>query len=110
MRNVSNNELLNCPFCGGEAKVERYWNGKYGAECADENCSGFWSVSDTEQEAIAVWNQRAERTCHNVNQYCNFKCSVCGADFYEDSPDHYPAIENGYFNYCPNCGARVVGD
>lgn len=31
-----------------------------------------------------------------------YVCSACGASF---DPD----VNNGEFNYCPNCGARVIG-
>ena len=46
-----------------------------------------------------VWNARAERTCHDTDANSwHFTCSSCG---YE---------QNGYeqWNYCPNCGARVI--
>lgn len=46
--------------------------------------------SEIEQEL----NSRAERTCKNENGYC----TKCGALMY-DAP-----------NYCPNCGAKVVGE
>lgn len=54
-----------------------------------------------------------ERTCHNVYKetrhemyQCDngFECSECG-DVVEDF-DHYKVT--GTFNFCPNCGAKVV--
>ena len=65
---------------------------------------------DTEEQAIAAWNTRAERTCHrvNVNGYSfRFECSSCGyvaiVQNCETRLDELP-------NYCPNCGARVVNE
>ncbi|MBQ2680420.1 MAG: Lar family restriction alleviation protein [Eggerthellaceae bacterium] len=50
-----------------------------------------------------VWNTRAERTCTNVEKIFpedEFDCSECG---YEGAYELYIP------NYCPNCGARVIG-
>lgn len=110
-------ELLPCPFCGGEATVERMGhNGYYFVACAGLNCCDS-ALADTEAEAITAWNTRAERTCKNVNEWRDenyvlhrdariFKCSECGFkadDFYGDDEQSFP-------NYCPNCGAKVVGE
>ena len=92
-------ELKPCPFCGGEADVIDYDD-----ECwVAHQCANGTSVEinsyDTEAEAIAAWNSRAERTCRDTGENeWHFVCSACG---YE---------QNGYecWNYCPNCGARVV--
>lgn len=60
---------------------------------------------------------RPERTCENVADWRDdkgvfhrdarlFKCSLCGFkadDFYGDDEQNFP-------NYCPNCGARRVGE
>ena len=48
-----------------------------------------------------VWNTPAVGTCHDTDANpWHFTCSACG---YE---------QNGYelWNYCPNCGAKVVGE
>ena len=43
-----------------------------------------------------------ERTCENESSVSGiFTCSYCGADFYDTEI-------SGDWNYCPNCGARVV--
>lgn len=54
-------------------------------------------------------NRRAERTCRYVrdhmgaagNWFC--KCSECGAEFDERVVDRH-------FVFCPECGARVIGE
>lgn len=102
-------ELLPCPFCGGEASKRLFYKGKYRVHCnVCDAHSG--DVCDTEAEAIAAWNSRAERTCENVGYYIDstrFKCSECGYNGWtkwaEDGEDKIPS-------YCPNCGAKVVGE
>lgn len=55
-------ELLPCPFCGGEANLEKSpESGKWHVECGDADCIGFWTASvyfDIEAEAIEAWNRR----------------------------------------------------
>ena len=43
-----------------------------------------------------------ERTCENESSEPGiFTCSYCGADFYDTEI-------SGDWNYCPNCGAKVI--
>ena len=55
-------ELLQCPFCGGEAETltaESMHGGYlYGIMCSD--CRSRGDVYNTEAEAIAAWNSRAD--------------------------------------------------
>lgn len=56
---IRTNELLPCPFCGGEATVERIGkSGYYYVACNTAYCCDFGRF-DTEAEAIAAWNTRA---------------------------------------------------
>jgi len=116
-------ELLPCPFCGGKAEIIEADYGMYMTGyaiycrkcCLKLGVTGRlgeayeWSpVFDTEAEAIAAWNARAERTC-KMRQHIwvpIWTCSECGAnngglfglDKYEP-----PKI-------CPNCGCKAVGE
>ena len=99
-------ELLPCPFCGGEASKRLFYKGKYRVHCnVCDAHSG--DVVDTEAEAIAAWNSRAERTCHIVKNSRKYVLSD-GRELFEDGC----SICNGYLseddNYCSNCGARRV--
>lgn len=124
------NELLPCPFCGGEAELRD--DGETGypflVQCVD--CGGMTCGhlhADTPFGAIAAWNTRAEyhgfedaavnawkrikayqeRTCRNTDDDCDawFKCSECGLH------SKLEIMSGGYGipNYCPNCGAKVIG-
>lgn len=124
-------ELLPCPFCGGEAQVQHQsrelygdvvdW---YGVYCKKQFC-GYVSGQSTEAEAIAAWNSRAkppcgggycplcgaaERTCRNLDKHHNimFKCSECG--HWECQDFDGEKILPQTWNYCPNCGCKVVGE
>ena len=116
------NELLPCPFCGGDAKIYRHYGG-FSIGCAnaqhDSHCPMLPRLCafNDEAEAVAAWNTRHERTCRNVCDWRDdggvlhsdarlFKCSECGFkadDFYGDDEQSFP-------RYCPNCGAKVVCD
>jgi len=97
-------ELKPCPFCGGEAEVltAESMNGGYlfGVMCND--CRSRGDVYDTEAEAIAAWNIRAERTCRSIDQ-------VDSGEFFICSNCNFGAGRIEFIqNYCPNCGAKVV--
>jgi endogenous inhibitor of DNA gyrase (YacG/DUF329 family) len=51
------NEVLNCPFCGGEAKIEHYEKDGYLPHCT-ECCGMVEKWFGTEEEAIAAWEKR----------------------------------------------------
>ena len=150
--------LLPCPFCGGEAYVlERphVIDMRYSVGCNDDECRGFIGLSwlyKTEAEAIEEWNTRVyyeatteavtpemlsaagyvkERTCfadevthrdckYSVNRgwrerTCEEYGSVrvwqsCNVWSHELSCGHeVDTLEREPPNYCPNCGAKVIG-
>ena len=120
-------ELLPCPFCGGEAYEREHafrnthsWSMIICDDCgASVQRAGLDGTYDgAKQAAIAAWNTRAEmsyedalilldelglseRTCRNTSgkNWWAFECSECGE-----------MIEQGVPEYCPSCGAKVVGE
>ena len=126
-------ELKPCPFCGGEAEIYNDgFGGNWAVRCAcGAEVSGY---IETEAEAVAAWNTRAERTCdecqfdavpatdenmakrgwvrertcRNMGYYIDhtrFKCSECG---YNGWVKWAKDGEDKVPCYCPNCGAKVV--
>lgn len=102
-------ELLNCPFCGGEARY-REWGGE---ECdieVDHN-DGCWMIgwndyflveTEYKEAMVNAWNTRHERTSKKVPGRMKYgtrmpKCSECGQ-----------SLGDSRWSYCPNCGSRVV--
>lgn len=103
-----NMTLKPCPFCGGEASVKcevfagicvrGYW-----VSCDNDNCNETIECRtyafDTEAEAIAAWNHRAERTRRTIDngaEPCRPECDCRHS--HDDGPES-----------CMGCGARVVG-
>lgn len=105
-------ELKPCPFCGGKAALldaRSYRRGLVedpyyvGCECGAQTYD-----YDTPLKATEAWNTRHERTCLMVyrEEYSGdelyptecYQCQECGCVTNEGKP-----------NYCPNCGAKVVG-
>lgn len=52
-------EIMNCPFCGGEATIDNA-GGKYQAWCKHCCCIHMGEFYNTEAEAVAAWNRRAQ--------------------------------------------------
>ena len=120
-------KLLPCPFCGGEASKRLFYGGKYGIYC-DECSARVGGLYDTEAEAVAAWNARAERIyatggiiarveCRNVcNSLSEFTCDRCGFNcdltswisLFDGDEGRHRHHHHGTPNYCPNCGAKVV--
>lgn len=102
--------LKPCPFCGGEAEIERYTTKPYVA-CSECGCS-MPDRHQSETEAIAAWNTRYEKTCKvNIGKTVTGKgqtyvaiCDSCGRLIGQCCDYGPPAIPK----YCPNCSARVI--
>lgn len=105
----SNATLLPCPFCGDEAHISMSSDG-YGVECWNRRCIDMQLEEiPTEAEAIAAWNTRAERTCG----FTNCDSGEMEIDVYALSCGHvayYPCVLDVPPAYCPECGAKVVGE
>lgn len=101
-------ELLPCPFCGGEAEICRHALVSW-VRCKKCGVDTPAALPQDEQLAIDFWNTRAERTCSVVciidglimDEPNSIELS-CGHTF--ETWDEVPP------NYCPNCGAKVVGE
>lgn len=119
-------ELLPCPFCGGEASERLFYKGKYRVHCnVCDAHSG--DVCDTKAEAVEAWNTRAddyqqaakywrrmyeeafaERTCECVAEYV--KSPIDGKTIVLHRCSACHELMRPHMAYCPNCGAKVVGE
>lgn len=95
-------ELLPCPICGHDAELVEGWY----VYCPNRSC---WvdgtALEDTKTKAIEAWNTRYERTCHSIDPV--------GSEFFICSECNFGAgkiMFTEFYNYCPNCGAKVVSE
>lgn len=108
-------ELKPCPFCGGEAEIRPVTmpdgNVRQYVSCLNDSCGAASGLFGMDCYAVDAWNRRAERTCHDVGSRWSigFRCDVCGFDAGIDD-DESVNFGTDEFNYCPNCGRRVVYD
>lgn len=92
-------DLEPCPFCGGEAEIRG--SILLFVQCTKCRTRYGDSYHANKAVAIAAWNTRAERTCHYVCDNLEWDmptCSECGSEWVEA------------YNYCPDCGAKVVNE
>ena len=57
---MKNKELLPCPFCGGEAEIEKF----YDSGCWFLKCTGCFAqtnIMGTKEMAIDRWNTRTNK-------------------------------------------------
>lgn len=92
-------ELLRC--------LENDWN----ISASWDGLRRFWNIELTEEGVRlrdAEPNSRAERTCENMDtdEDSFFRCSVCNMSTLTE----YMSSGYGLPSYCPNCGAKVVGE
>lgn len=100
-------ELKLCPFCGGEADVHYFAHddSECTVMCSNPNCRASvsarscGSMTTAYNRARKLWNRRAERTCRWELVEGTLFATECGEAFHRVVPD----------DYCPHCGAKVVG-
>ena len=124
-------DLKPCPFCGGEAftySMETWWVshacdclGKYigtkehqteseaiAAWNSRADYHGYEQAAIEAWESIKAWNSRAERTCKQEERGWGTEGDharvwlTCGHDCMVPTVQDLP-------NYCPSCGCKVVG-
>lgn len=105
-------ELKVCPFCGGDARIHskvltKGFDSGYWAVC-DECGKGDTLPHESEEEAAAAWNARAERTCRMKPAVGGgWYCSECHIWVAPDAMAN--ATEHMAPRYCPSCGVKVAG-
>lgn len=95
-------ELLPCPFCGGEAIDSEIEPGNWRIGCNNVQCRGDWFASKfypTKAAAITAWNTRTELTAKPTRDKLGFAyCGECGWNI---------GAATAPFRYCSHCGRKV---
>lgn len=108
-------ELKPCPFCSAEPEILSDGRRTWGLVQHNDGCLfPTYPKHEIPESDFTAWNTRAERTCHFIDDSDGEfppKCSACD---YEPSIYECSWLSDGGYefegNYCPNCGAKVVGE
>ena len=96
-------ELKRCPFCGGEAKIDKTIANTVSVECTVCHASSrmiLCTEGDIEQKAIEAWNTRKplERIVERL-EYEYHEIDKCKKESYEDGEwerfDMFANLKNG---------------
>lgn len=66
-------------------------------------CQRLADLIEPEPERTCKWELKHGGTIYDV-----WKCSICGFEYAENRCDN--GVTDFDPNYCPNCGAKVVGE
>lgn len=127
-------ELKVCPFCGGDARIHSKvlaegFDSGYWAVC-DECGKGDTLPHESEEEAVSAWNARAAvadeqfslavndgeawqkvRTCGQPRGFIPCDSDSFGSmSFAELWCEHCDIELDPEWQFCPNCGAKVVAE
>lgn len=125
--------VSDCPYCGLARHITRVysvWGAQtdlYMIEHDDETAAlgagcphEVWEFSSV-RDALSCADMRSETHIHwvidapyEVNDEGYYACSKCGYPLIEAYADLWDTYQAGYankpFDYCPHCGAKVVGE
>ena len=87
------------------AEINREWKPEFAEFCDEMVCmiedTPFWSRTDLEPEPVkhGRWDDSGRSAFGDGS--LAIRCSECGCALHEDEYQKY------YWNYCPNCGAKM---
>ena len=99
-------QLLSCPFCGYAKPTFAIHQKNVFVYCPQ--CKASSNVAQRKEDAVYLWNKRAES---KTGRWVGDCCSVCGVSKY-----NYIKMASdgcapfGTWKYCPNCGSQMQGE